>query len=227
MKKHTGEIIKLENVSKIYCTGEDDLYALKDVNLTIMKNEFVGILGPSGSGKSTMLHILGLLDEPSRGSVYIDGIETNHMSDSARATLRGRKIGFVFQAFNLIPTFTVLENVALPALMYNVPEDVAHKKAAEILDRIGMGNRIHHLPNQLSGGQRQRAAIARALINNPEIILADEPTGNLDSKTGKDVLGLFDELHDEGKTIIIITHDQEITKMAEKTVRINDGMVSW
>ena len=121
----------------------------------------------------------------------------------------------------------MLENVALPALMYNVPEDVAHKKAAEILDRIGMGNRIHHLPNQLSGGQRQRAAIARALINNPEIILADEPTGNLDSKTGKDVLGLFDELHDEGKTIIIITHDQEITKMAEKTVRINDGMVSW
>ena len=216
-------VLHLENVSKIYRTLGEEVYALKDVDFRIEKNDFISVVGPSGSGKSTLLHIIGLLDEPTKGKVYLDGIETSTMAEDSLAYLRGKKIGFIFQAFNLIPTLTVLENVALPALIYNEMEENAYKKASRILNEIGMGERLFYYPNQISGGQKQRVAVARALINEPELILADEPTGNLDSKTGEDVLKLFKDLHDQGKTIVIITHDLNITKITEKKVKIKDG----
>ncbi len=218
-------VLHLENVSKIYRTLGEEVYALKDVDFRIEKNDFISVVGPSGSGKSTLLHIIGLLDEPTKGKVYLDGIETSTMEEDSLAYLRGKKIGFIFQAFNLIPTLTVLENVALPALIYNENEENAYKKASMILNEISMGDRLFYYPNQISGGQKQRVAVARALINEPELILADEPTGNLDSKTGEDVLKLFKDLHDQGKTIVIITHDLNITKITEKKVKIKDGKI--
>ncbi len=221
MKKDA--LITLDNVSKIYKTEAETLYALNGVSLSISKNDFVTIIGPSGSGKSTMLHILGLLDLPSDGTLYLDGVNPSTLSEASIAYLRGKKIGFVFQTFHLIPSLTVLQNVALPALIYDANEEEANSRAASILRRMGMADRLQHHPNQLSGGQKQRVAIARALINDPEVILADEPTGNLDSKTGAEVLELFKELHSEGKTIIIITHDLSITKMAKTVLKIKDG----
>ncbi len=218
-------IIKLEHVSKIYHTTGEELYALNDVNMEIGDNAFASILGPSGSGKSTMLHILGLLDEPTRGKVFIGGIETNKLDEKKRAYVRGKKIGFIFQTFNLIPTLTVLENVALPALLYETDKERAERSAYDILERIGMKERTMHYPNQLSGGQRQRVAIARSLVNNPDILLADEPTGNLDSKTGEAVLEIFEELHAQGKTVIIITHDTDIAQMTDRTIHIKDGKI--
>ena len=219
-------ILKLENVSKIYERGTERIYALDTVNILIEKGAFLSVVGPSGSGKSTLLHIFGLLDEPSAGKVYVDGMDIAGIDENARSKLRGEKIGFVFQTFNLISTLTVLDNVALPAIVYNADENAAHEKARRILERIGMGDRLHHYPGQLSGGQRQRVAIARALVNNPGIILADEPTGNLDSKTGEEVIQLFRELNSEGKTIIIITHDANIAKKTEKRIRIMDGKIA-
>ncbi|MBI4399256.1 ABC transporter ATP-binding protein [Candidatus Micrarchaeota archaeon] len=218
-------MLRLEKVFKIYEMGEEKIFALNSVDFTIKRNDFISILGPSGSGKSTLLSVIGLLDEPTSGAVYFDGVETNSLNEKERAHLRGKKIGFVFQTFNLIPSLTVLENVSIPSLLYGEDEDVTNQRAIVILDDIGMKERIFHYPNQLSGGQRQRAAIARSLINNPEMILADEPTGNLDLKTGQDVLSMFQKLHEEGKTILIITHDQNITKSTEKTIRISDGKI--
>jgi putative ABC transport system ATP-binding protein len=222
---HVKDVLRLQDVCKRYAEGETGVTALCGVDFTVHNGELTGILGPSGSGKSTLLHMMGLLDRPTSGKVYVDGVDTTSMSDAEQARIRGKKIGFVFQAFNLIPSLTAVENVALPLMVYGVPESRRNEKAVAILTRLGMGSRLNHLPNQLSGGERQRVAISRALINDPEIILADEPTGNLDSRTGEEVLRIIEELHQEGKTIIIVTHDEGIVKITENVVRIKDGKV--
>jgi putative ABC transport system ATP-binding protein len=219
------ETLRLNRVNKIYNGGGGDFYALDNLNLIVRKCEFISIVGPSGSGKSTLLHIMGLLDSPTNGEVYIDGIETSKMSPEQRARVRGKKIGFIFQSFNLISSLTTIENVKLPMMIYGVDDAERTKRAKEILEKLNMGDRMHHFPNQLSGGQKQRVAIARALVNDPEIILADEPTGNLDSATGKEVLGILDRLHEEGRTVLIITHDESITKITHRTIRIRDGKI--
>ncbi len=218
----TDEVLRLQNVSKIYYMGLTKLKALDQVNLTIKRGDLVCILGPSGSGKSTLLHVMGLLDTPTSGLRYVAGIDTSHMSEPEQAEVRGKKIGFVFQRFNLIPSLNALENVELPLVLTDSATE-RREKALKTLASLGMSERLGHYPSQLSGGQTQRVAIARALVNDPEIILADEPTGNLDSKTGKEVLGILRALHGQGKTIVIITHDETITEIAERTVRIHDG----
>ncbi len=220
---HEREILRLECVSKLYGSGESGVAAIRDMDFTIHNGELTSVLGPSGSGKSTLLHLMGLLDKPTTGKVYIAGTDTTSISDADQARLRGKMIGFVFQAFNLISSFTALENVELPLMIYDVPKEERRKKATAILERLQMGHRLNHLPSQLSGGERQRVAIARALINDPEIILADEPTGNLDSKTGEEVLKIIEDLHQEGRTIILVTHDESLVKVTEKVVRIRDG----
>jgi len=220
---HVREILRLDGVCKVYGGGEGGVTAICGMDFAVHKGELTSVLGPSGSGKSTLLHIMGLLDRPTTGKVYIDGIDTSKLSEAEQARVRGRKIGFVFQAFNLISSLTALENVELPLMICDMPADERRKKAAAILERLGLGRRLGHLPSELSGGERQRVAIARALINDPEIVLADEPTGNLDSKTGEEVLKIIEDLHQEGKTIIIVTHDESIVKMTEKVVRIRDG----
>jgi putative ABC transport system ATP-binding protein len=220
------EVMRLEGVRKIYKMGQGvTVEALRGVDLTVMQNEFVSILGPSGSGKSTLLHIMGLLDTPTSGRRYIDGIETSTMDEEQQAKVRGDKIGFIFQTFNLIPSLTAVENVELPLLLRAHDGAARRKKAIGLLDEVGLGERLDHYPNQLSGGQRQRVAIARALVNDPEVILADEPTGNLDSKTGHDILQILGDLHNQGRTIIIITHDLYITKVTKRVVKIKDGMI--
>jgi putative ABC transport system ATP-binding protein len=218
-------VMSLRGVSKIYSMGEEKVYALNNIDLDIRRGDFAAVLGPSGSGKSTLLNMLGLLDNPSAGSIYLDGIDTTKLSEKKLASVRGRKIGFVFQMFNLIPSLTVLQNVSLPAVIYEEDPKETRKKAGAILGKIGMGDRLLHFPNQLSGGQRQRVAIARSLINDPEIILADEPTGNLDQKTGDDVLKMFHSMHEQGKTIIIVTHDLHVAKATHRTIRVVDGKV--
>jgi len=224
MKK---EVLKLDNVCKTYHMGDDILVkALCNAYLTIYEGEFLCILGPSGSGKSTLLHIVGLLDRPSEGKVFIDGRDVSKMTPEEQAKIRGKKIGFVFQTFNLVPSLTAWENVALPLMIQGVSSSQREQKAKKILTDLGMGDRLDHYPAQLSGGQRQRVAIGRALSNDPRVILADEPTGNLDTKTGSDVLAIFQKLHKEGRTIIIITHDEEITDVAQRIVRIRDGTLN-
>ncbi len=215
--------VELKEVTKCYGEKECRVTALDSITLKIEKEEFITIMGPSGSGKSTLLHIVGLLDEASAGEVFLSKIKTTKMDNDQRAGIRNKKIGFVFQAFNLIPSLTVLENVEMPQTIMGVEKKERAKNATKILERLRMGNRISHYPNQLSGGEKQRVAIARALINDPEIILADEPTGNLDSKNGQEVLDILEELHKSGKTIIIVTHDQSVAKRCERIVRLKDG----
>lgn len=224
-KEEKCPVLHLQNVWKTYTMGEEKVHALRDFNLMIDENDYMSIVGPSGSGKSTLLHMLGLLDVPTKGRVSIDGKDVSRMSTDERAVLRGKKIGFVFQVFNLVPSLTALENVALPMMIQGIEKSEREEKAAEILTRVGMGERLDHLPSELSGGQRQRVAMSRALINDPELILADEPTGNLDSKTGQDVVNMFDQLHKEGRTIVVVTHDESIAKHADEQVYIVDGMV--
>jgi len=225
-QKDAKDIIRLEKIRKIYKMGKGvTVEALRGVDLTIKKGEFVSILGPSGSGKSTLLHMVGLLDSPTSGMRYIDGIETSRMSEDEQARVRGLKIGFIFQTFNLIPSLTALENVELPLMLCRGSCPGRRGKAASLLKQVGLGERLNHHPNELSGGQRQRVAIARALVNEPELILADEPTGNLDSATGHEILMLLKNLHEQGRTVVIITHDQYITKVTERVVRIKDGMI--
>jgi len=205
--------------------GDATIHAVEDANIGIKKGEFVAVIGPSGSGKSTLMHLLGALDLASSGSIFLDGRDIEELSESELAGIRGRKIGFVFQSFNLIPTLTALENIMLPMMFQNVSLEERKERAITLLKNVGLEKRAHHLPNQLSGGERQRVAIARALANDPEIILADEPTGNLDTKTGKEIVGLLDGLNKKGKTIIMVTHEPEIAKYAKRTIRIKDGRI--
>jgi putative ABC transport system ATP-binding protein len=218
-------VIELENVSKIYQMGHAKLVALKNVNLKINKGEYIAVLGPSGSGKSTLLHMMGILDVPTSGKIYVEGREVSQLSEDERARIRGKKIGFVFQLFNLIPSLTALENAALPMMVYGVEKEERERRARELLEKLGLGERLNHKPSELSGGQRQRVAIARALANNPEVILADEPTGNLESKSGHEVVEIFTKLNKEGKTVVVVTHDEDIAKHARRIIRIKDGEV--
>ena len=223
---NTNTIIKIDNVWKKYDMHEaEPLIVLKEINLEIRKGEFVAITGPSGSGKSTMLNIVGALDKPSWGEIYLDGKDIALMSESNLAVLRGRKIGFIFQQFNLLKNLSALQNVMLPMEAIDTSRPEAEKRATYLLNLLGLGDRLNHKPSQLSGGQQQRVAIARALANNPEVILADEPTGNLDSKTGKFVMDFLGKMHNEGKTIILITHDIELVNYAKRIVHIKDGKI--
>ncbi|MBT4651268.1 ABC transporter ATP-binding protein [Candidatus Woesearchaeota archaeon] len=224
--KKTKTLIRLKDVWKTYYMGEISLDVLKGVNVEINQGEFVVIVGPSGSGKSTMMNQVGALDVPTKGTIFLSGIDISTVTESELAQLRGKKIGFIFQQFNLISTLTALENVTLPTIFQNVPEIIRLEKAQNLLTMVGLGDRMNHRPNELSGGQQQRVAIARSLVNDPEIILADEPTGNLDSKAGKQVMHMLARLHkEEGKTIILVTHDVDLVKYSEKTIYLKDGEV--
>lgn len=216
-------MIRLKNARKVYPMGEVNVPALRGIDLTIRPGEFVAIMGPSGSGKSTLMHLLGCLDLPSDGVVQLDGHDVTKLDEDTLAQIRGKKIGFVFQTFNLIPTLTAVENVELPLFFQSVPRAERRARAIELLRKVGLEGRAHHKPAQLSGGERQRVAIARALANDPEIILADEPTGNLDSESGQAILDLLAQLHREGKTIILVTHNPEAAAYAQRIVRIKDG----
>jgi putative ABC transport system ATP-binding protein len=219
------EIIKLENVSKNYQMGNSVIEAVSGANITINKGDFVAIVGPSGSGKSTMMNLIGALDLASKGNIFLDGLNIENLEESELAQIRGRKIGFVFQTFNLIPTLTAIENVMLPMTFQGERLEKRKERAEELLKEMGLENRLTHLPNELSGGERQRVALARALANNPEVILADEPTGNLDSKRGKEVAEMFVRLSKQGKTIILVTHNMEIANYAKKIYKLKDGKI--
>ena len=216
-------MIDLKNIYKIYKLGENEVFALNDVSLHIDRHEFVSIIGPSGSGKSTLMNILGCLDVPSKGTYTLDGKLVAGKTDDELAEIRNNMIGFVFQGFNLLPKLSAVENVELPLIYKNVPASERRKLAKEALEKVGLGERVNHKPTELSGGQQQRVAIARALVTNPPIILGDEPTGNLDSKVGKEVMDIFKDLHAQGNTIILITHDSDVAAQAKRIVRIQDG----
>jgi putative ABC transport system ATP-binding protein len=219
----TNEIIRLDKVHKDYFMGSSVIHALDGVSASIKKGDFVAIMGPSGSGKSTMMNMVGALDLATKGEIFLDGKDIEHLGESELAQIRGKKIGFIFQTFNLIPTLTALENVMLPMFFQGVSKEERVVRAEKLLEKVDLQDRMDHLPSELSGGQRQRVAIARALANNPDVILADEPTGNLDSKTGKEILKMFVELNKEGKTIIIVTHDENVAKHARKVLKMRDG----
>ncbi len=219
-------IIQLRNVWKTYKMGDNVVHALKGINLDVMPGEFLAIQGPSGSGKSTAMNLVGCLDVPSRGEIYLDGANISKMSESDLATIRGRKIGFIFQKFNLIETLTAFENVVLPMTFQGIPEEERKKRAVKLLTQFGLGDRMHHKPGELSGGQQQRVAIARSLSVDPPVILADEPTGNLDSKTGKEVMEFLKELHKHhDKTIVLVTHDDVLARFADRVENLKDGII--
>ena len=220
-------VLELVSVTKVYGRGEGAVAALRDVSLTIRRGEYVAITGPSGSGKSTLMHLMGCLDRPTSGKVIVDGEDTTRLSEPRLAALRNRRIGFVFQAFHLIPRETVLRNVEWPLVYAGVPAHRRRERAMEVLARVGMSHRIRHLPQQLSGGERQRVAIARALVNDPAVILADEPTGNLDSANGEQVLALLEELNRQGRTVVVVTHDPGVARRAHRLIRMRDGRVEY
>lgn len=218
-------IINIENISKVYQVGTEEVHAIRDISVKINKNEYVAIMGPSGSGKSTLMNMIGCLDTPTSGIYELNGLNVSQMTDNELAKVRNREIGFVFQTFNLLPRSNALHNVELPLIYAGIPTTERKIKAREALEKVGLGDRIHHKPNELSGGQRQRVAVARALVTDPSIILADEPTGNLDSKTGEEIMLLFNEIYENGNTIILVTHEEYIAEHAARIIRIKDGMV--
>lgn len=226
MDKKDAVAIRLRDIKKIYKMGGQELAALNGINLDIKRGEFAALMGPSGSGKSTLMNILGCLDRPTVGSYELEGKEVAHLSDDELAVMRNKHIGFVFQNFNLLSRISSLENVALPLVYAGVGASERRKRAQEVLEAVGLGDRAGHLPNELSGGQRQRVAIARALVNNPEIIMADEPTGNLDTKSTKEIMEIFQEMHGRGKTIILVTHEPEIAVCANRQLLVRDGVIT-
>ena len=218
-------MIDVAQLSKMYKMGDEIINALKSITLSIHKNEYVALMGPSGSGKSTLMNIIGCLDTPSAGTYYLNGNEVSTMSDNDLAEIRNKEIGFIFQTFNLVPRSNALDNVALPLVYAGISKADRNERATKALTDVGLQDRMTHKPNELSGGQRQRVAVARALVNNPSIILADEPTGNLDSKTSEEIMNLFEDIHKNGNTIIVVTHEEDIARHAHRIVRIKDGMI--
>ncbi|MCO6477783.1 MAG: ABC transporter ATP-binding protein [Phaeodactylibacter sp.] len=218
-------IISVKELTKTYIMGTTKVHALRGITLDIQRNEFVALMGPSGSGKSTLMNLLGCLDTPSSGDYWLNGTNVSTMDDSELAEVRNKEIGFVFQTFNLLPRLTALENVALPLVYAGISKAARRDKAMQVLDAVGLGDRVEHKPNELSGGQRQRVAIARALVNDPSIILADEPTGNLDTKTSIEIMGILENIHRQGNTVILVTHEPDIAEHAHRAVRLRDGMV--
>ena len=218
-------MISMKGISKNYEMGDAMVHALRGLDLEVEKGEFMSIVGPSGSGKSTLMNLIGCLDRPSEGDYYLDGEKVSELNDDELAHIRNKKIGFVFQTFNLLPRTNCLHNVELPLLYSNVPRKEREKRALDMLTRVGLGERVHHNPNELSGGERQRVAIARALVNDPAIVLADEPTGNLDSRTGTEIMALFTQLNKEGKTIVLVTHERYIADYSNRIITLRDGKV--
>lgn len=220
-----GELFYLEDVTKVYKMDEVEVHALNGISCTIQQGEFVAIMGPSGSGKSTVMHLLGCLDRPTSGRIVLDGLDLLKASDNQLAEIRNAKIGFVFQQFNLLPRESALRNVETSAIYAGIRRSERVRRAKALLERVGLGDRLFHFPSQLSGGERQRVAIARALMNDPAILLADEPTGNLDTKTGEEILALFKNLHEEGRTVVLVTHDQRVAQYASRILHMQDGRI--
>ncbi len=218
-------IIDIKKITRNFPLGTETVYVLKGIDLVIKKGEYVALMGPSGSGKSTLMNILGCLDTPTAGNYTLNGKLVSQMTDDELAEIRNKEIGFVFQTFNLMPRTTALDNVALPMIYAGYTKEERNQRATEVLAQVGLSDRMDHKPNQLSGGQRQRVAIARALVNRPSMILADEPTGNLDSKTSEEIMGLFNEIHQQGNTVILVTHEEDIAAYANRIIRLKDGMV--
>ena len=218
-------LISLRNIEKNYVLGEQVVYALKHIDLDIYKGDYIALMGPSGSGKSTLMNMLGCLDTPTKGTYQLRGQEVSHLADDELSDIRNREIGFVLQTFNLLPRLTSLDNVALPLVYSGIARAKRHEVASKVLASVGLADRMDHKPNELSGGQRQRVAVARALVNSPSLILADEPTGNLDSKTSVEIMALFDNLHKAGNTIIVVTHEEDIAQHAQKIIRMRDGLI--
>ncbi|MDA1209845.1 MAG: ABC transporter ATP-binding protein [Bacteroidetes bacterium] len=220
-----SSVIKIRSITRDFPLGQEIVKVLKGIDLDIQKGEYVALMGPSGSGKSTLMNLLGCLDTPTSGYYELNGVDVSSMSDDALAEIRNKEIGFVFQTFNLLPRTTALDNVALPMVYAGAPKSKRHKRASEVLADVGLSDRMDHKPNQLSGGQRQRVAVGRALVNKPSIILADEPTGNLDSKTSLEIMQLFDDIHKAGNTVILVTHEEDIATHAQRIIRLRDGII--
>lgn len=218
-------IIQIKNIKRDFALGSETVYVLKGIDLTINKGEYVALMGPSGSGKSTLMNLLGCLDTPTSGSYILNGKDVSKMTDNELAEIRNKEIGFVFQTFNLMPRTTALDNVALPLIYAGKSKSDRSARAVEVLTQVGLADRMDHKPNQLSGGQRQRVAVARALVNHPSIILADEPTGNLDSKTSVEIMQLFNDIHAQGNTVILVTHEEDIARFAHRIIRLKDGII--